>query len=51
MNSSNVVVREKAAQVLAKQLATDFRVLRGLMRSGDAGTRAAAAARVLELTR
>jgi HEAT repeat protein len=51
MNSSNVVVREKAAQVLAKQLATDFRVLRGLMRSGDTGTRAAAAARVLELTR
>jgi HEAT repeat protein len=51
MNSSNVVVREKAAQVLAKQLATDFRVLRGLMRSGDVGTRAAAAARVLELTR
>jgi hypothetical protein len=51
MGSSNVVVQEKAAQVLAKQLATDFRVLRGLMRSGDVGTRAAAAARVLELTR
>lgn len=47
----NAAVRESAARTLARNVATDFAVLRGLLRNPDPAVRVQAADRLLALTR
>jgi len=48
---ANPAIRQEASQFLADHVAGDFATLRVLLRSGDAGARASAAARILEISR
>ncbi len=49
--SENLAIREEAARILADHLATDFAVLRRLLRSPEERGAVRAAGRILELTR
>ena len=49
MRDGNIGIREAASTVFVEHVAGDFGALRGLLRSGDAGVRVRAAARILEL--
>jgi HEAT repeat protein len=47
----NPAIREEASRIYARLVATDFKTLRGMLRSADALSRVRGAARILSLTR
>jgi hypothetical protein len=51
MRDDNLSIREAASGVFVERVASDFQMLRAMLRNGDIAVRVKAAARILELTR